>query len=106
MVVKDEKKNPMWDKVFEDGRMSEEINKDLPEFLKIAIKHERKCVKFRLKQIEGYLDRITHLEAGMDYFDTFNVIKSMSGVPFPREEYNLKKQEWEKAHKKKNEKTP
>jgi hypothetical protein len=96
----EKKKNPVWDKLFQDERMSGIINKDLPEFLKIAIEHEIRCVKYRLKQIEGYLDRMTLLESGVDYFDTFQKIPSRKGVPFPKTLYLIKKEEWEKLNKK------
>lgn len=90
----EKKKNPMWDKVFEDIAMSASIDK-LPKFLQFAINHERRCIKFRLKQIENYAQRINLMMAGMDYTDTFKTIRPTHGVPFPKEAYIKMRDEWE-----------
>lgn len=106
MILKSKEKvepenNPVWNKLYEDERLSGEIRKELPEFLKIGIEHERKCIKLRLKQIEHYLDKITYLEAGMDWFDTLKHIQPTKGIIFPSEAYMKAKDRWEKKQKNK-----
>jgi hypothetical protein len=97
MIVK--KKNPMWNAVFDDDRMKEP-DKFLAKHLRFAVEHEQKCVKMRLKQIEQYLDRISLLEEGTEYGDTFKLISCIHGIPFPKEEYErLKKIEEKKVKK-------
>lgn len=80
------KKNPMWDLVFADDRMKES-DKFLSKHLKLAILHEQKCVKMRLKQIEHYLDRIALMEQGMEYTETFKKVPCTYGISFPKDEY-------------------
>lgn len=84
MVVK--KKNPMWDLVFADDRMKEP-DKFLAKHLKLAVLHEQKCVKMRLKQVEHYLDRITLMEQGTEYKETFKQVPCTYGIAFPKDEY-------------------
>jgi hypothetical protein len=98
------KLNPVWNEIFKDERLVGEINPELPHFLKMAIEHERRCIKHRLKQVETYLDRITFLEAGMDYFDTFKQIQGLKGIPFPKDEYVKLRTSWEKMQERKSKK--
>lgn len=84
----EKKKNPMWDKVFADERLSGVIDKFLDKHLALAIEHERRCIKMRLKQVENYLDRISLMQQGMEYKETFKKIPCSKGVPFPRVEYD------------------
>jgi hypothetical protein len=98
-VKVEKKKNPIWDKVFADERLSGEIDKFLDKHLTLAIEHERRCIKMRLKQVEGYLDRISLMQQGMEYTETFKKIPSRKGVPFPRHEYERLLQESIKKQK-------
>jgi len=96
----EKKKNPMWDKVFADKRLSGVIDSFLDKHLVLAIEHERRCIKMRLKQIEHYLDRISLMQQGMEYKETFKKIPCSKGVPFPRVEYDRLLEEQKKKVKK------
>lgn len=79
--------NDLFDSVLGDSRMIQ-TTKKLPDFLALAVQHERECVKLRLRQIQGCLGRIQLLSAGIDYYDTFKKIPGiMQPIPFPKEEY-------------------
>lgn len=100
----EKKKNPVWDKLFEDERLNKEIS-TLPKHFQMAINHERKCIKFRLKQIERYLERIQLMMAGMDYFDTFKNLSSIHGLGFPKQPYLKLRDKWDKEQEKKSKKS-
>lgn len=53
----------------------DEISENLPDYLKISIEHERKLIRLREAQIDGYVQRIRLMSAGMDYY------KSLQKVP-------------------------
>lgn len=90
----------MWEEVFKDERLTKDI-KHLPEHFRMAIEHERKCVAFRLKQVENYLDRIALMMAGKDYYDTFQNLKPVHGVGFPKERFIELRTKWDKEQDKK-----
>jgi len=103
--VKKSKGNPLWDEVFKDEVLTADIS-HLPEHFQLAINHERKCVAFRLKQVENYLARLKLVLAGKDYLDTFENLKPAHGVGFPKERYIEMRTKWDKEQdmkkKKKN----
>jgi len=99
------KKNPLFDKLYEDEMMTKDIS-HLPEHFRLAIKHERKCIQHRAKQIEIYLLRIALMTVGKDYYDTFENIPASQGIGFPKEEYMKLRKKWDKEQEKKKKKSP
>jgi hypothetical protein len=87
------KKNPLWDKALKHELMKKDVS-GLPEFLKLAIRHERNCIEFRLRQVENYFDRLELMFGGMDYFDTFERISPLPFVQFPKQEYEKLKMDY------------
>lgn len=100
---KKEKVTNMFEQILSHDMMTKSPE-ELPNFLKYAIEHERKCVKLRTMQIEEYLKRLQLMFAGMDYLDTFNNIKPIHPIPFNKDEYLILRGAYEKSTRQKADK--
>lgn len=72
----------------------------IPDFLAMAIQHEKNLIELRKRQIEGYEKRIKLMEGGLDYYEALNKVPPVSsGLKFEKEIYLKAKKKYESMKK-------